>query len=162
VAATLHGYDGTDTDAEVAIFDELEALGSARQPDVDAIAELSSRIWVEGPGRPDGRAEGWIRDAVRDWTRVLEQPGHVAGHRVALDPPAAQRLAELTCPTLAVAGTLDFTYVVDTARHLERSAPDARAVVWDDVAHMIGMEQPDRLATEIASFVRTSPMATHG
>ncbi len=63
-----------------------------------------------------------------------------------LDPPAAERLAELTCPVLAVAGTLDFGYVAPTARHLELNAPNARAVVWDDVAHMIGMEQPDRLA----------------
>jgi pimeloyl-ACP methyl ester carboxylesterase len=74
------------------------------------------------------------------------------GQRARLDPPAAERLAELTCPVLAVAGALDFTYVVATARHLELNAPAARAVVWDDVAHMIGMEQPDRLADLIVTF----------
>ena len=36
---------------------------------------------------------------------------------------------------------------------LEADAPNARALVWDDVAHMIGMEQPDRLAAAIAAFL---------
>jgi pimeloyl-ACP methyl ester carboxylesterase len=52
-----------------------------------------------------------------------------------------------------VAGALDFSDVAVTARMLEAEAPNARAVVWDDVAHMLGMEQPDRLAAEIVSFL---------
>ena len=59
----------------------------------------------------------------------------------------------MRCPVLAVAGTLDFSDVAATARMLEADAPNARAVIWDDVAHMIGMEQPDRLAAEIVAFL---------
>ena len=33
-------------------------------------------------------------------------------------------------------------------------APDARAVIWPDVAHMIGLEQPERLAAAISSSWR--------
>ena len=36
---------------------------------------------------------------------------------------------------------------------LEANAPNARAVVWPDVAHMIGMEQPERLAATIVEFL---------
>ena len=39
------------------------------------------------------------------------------------------------------------------AQRLEAAAPDARAVIWDDVAHMVGMEQPDRLAATIVDFL---------
>ena len=78
------------------------------------------------------------------------------GRRARLDPPAAERLAELTCPVLVVAGALDFSYVAATARHLELNAPAARAVIWDDVAHMIGMEQPERLTDLIVEFARRS------
>ena len=51
------------------------------------------------------------------------------------------------------AGTLDFSSCVDAARRLESAAPNARALIWDDVAHMIGMEQPERLANAIVDFV---------
>jgi pimeloyl-ACP methyl ester carboxylesterase len=56
-------------------------------------------------------------------------------------------------PVLAVAGGLDFSEVAATARHLAANAPDARAIVWDDVAHMIGMEVPERLTEAIVSFL---------
>jgi pimeloyl-ACP methyl ester carboxylesterase len=83
----------------------------------------------------------------------LNDPARVKGREIKLDPVANERLAELRCPVLAIGGELDFSGVTATARHLEADAPDARAVIWDDVAHMIGMEQPDRLAAAIVSFL---------
>jgi pimeloyl-ACP methyl ester carboxylesterase len=83
----------------------------------------------------------------------LNEEDHVGGRPIKLEPQAAERLAELRCPVLAVAGTLDFSHVVETARHLEADAPNARALVWPDVAHMIGMEVPDRLAGAIVEFL---------
>ena len=70
-----------------------------------------------------------------------------------LEPPAVDRLADLRCPVLAIAGSLDFSDSVQTAKHLEATAPDARAVIWPDVAHIVGMEQPDRLAAAIVEFL---------
>jgi pimeloyl-ACP methyl ester carboxylesterase len=43
--------------------------------------------------------------------------------------------------------------VTATAHRLEDAAPNARAEIWDDVAHMIGMEVPERLAARIAAFL---------
>ena len=85
--------------------------------------------------------------------RPLNEPGRVRGQRIALDPPANDRLAELRCPVLAIAGALDFTEVTATAERLASAALDARAEVWPDVAHMVGMEQPDRLAAAIVTFL---------
>jgi 3-oxoadipate enol-lactonase len=152
VAAGLSGFESDGTAEERVIFEEFERLESADPPDADAIAHLDAKVWADGPGQPEGRAPQWIRDAIVEWDRAINQPDHEMGRRIRLDPPAAQRLAELTCPVLAVAGTLDFTEVPLTAQHLERVAPNARAVIWDDVAHMIGMEQPDRLADLIVAF----------
>ena len=85
--------------------------------------------------------------------RPLNDPGRVRGQRIALDPPANDRLAELRCPVLAIAGALDFSEVTTTAERIAAAAPNARAQVWPDVAHMIGMEQPDRLAAAIVDFL---------
>ena len=70
---------------------------------------------------------------------------------------ASSRLDELRCPVLAVAGAVDVSEVAATAHHLEAHAPDARAVIWPDVAHMIGMEVPDRLVALMIDFLAPLP-----
>jgi pimeloyl-ACP methyl ester carboxylesterase len=157
VAAGLGGFDGGSTPLEDELFAEMDRRDSAVPPDPEAIADIDIRVWVDGPGQPADRVPAWIRDLVRDMDTVGYGPGHETGDVIRLDPPAAERLSELRCPVLAVAGSLDVSEVAATARHLAANAPDARAVVWDDVAHMIGMEQPDRLVASIVDFL--APLA---
>jgi 3-oxoadipate enol-lactonase len=71
-----------------------------------------------------------------------------------MEPRAAARLSELSMPVLMVAGALDVSETVATARHVAATAPDARLVVIDGVAHMIGMEAPGRLAALIIEHLR--------
>jgi pimeloyl-ACP methyl ester carboxylesterase len=157
VGAGLGGFDGGATPEEEELFEEGDALESAEPPDPEAIADFDVRFWVDGPGQPADRVPAAIREAVREMDLGHYAPGTVDGQPIPLEPRAAERLAELTCPVLAVAGTLDASECVVTARHLEANAPNARAIVWDDVAHMIGMEQPERLATAIVEFLAPLP-----
>ena len=151
VAAGLAGFDGDATPEEMAMFEEMERLENADPPDPAAVADIDVRLWVDGPGQPPTRVPAAIRDLVLEMD--LFDPARTTGTPLSLDPPAGDRLTELRCPVLAVAGALDASEVAQTARHLEASAPNARAVIWPDVAHMIGMEVPDRLATEIVDFL---------
>jgi 3-oxoadipate enol-lactonase len=158
VGAGLGGLDVDVAPEEVAIFEEGERLESAVPRDADAIADFDVRIWVDGPGQSPDRVAPAIREAVRTMDRPLYLPGRIEGQPIVLTPPAAARMAELRCPVLAVAGTLDIPEVAETARHLEAHAPNARAVFLPDVAHMIGMEVPDKLNVLIADFLR--PLGT--
>ncbi len=157
VGAGLGGYDADSTAEEIALFDEMEALESADEPDPEAIADIDLRVWVDGPGQPDTRVPAAIRERVRAMDLPNYLPGHVSGRSLPLTPPAAERLANLRCPVLAIAGAVDVSEVAETARHLESSAPDARAVIVPNVAHMIGMEVPDELAALIVSFLAPLP-----
>ena len=56
-----------------------------------------------------------------------------------------------------VAGSLDLSHMTHSAHRVEAAAPNARAIIWDDVAHMIGMEQPERLANAIVEFLAPLP-----
>ena len=136
----------TSTPEELALFEEMEALESADVPDPTAIADIDVRVWVDGPGQPATRVPEAIRERSGPWMRRTMRPAMSAGRPIPLDPPAAARLADLRCPVLAIAGALDVSEVAQTARHLESEAPDARAEILPDVAHMIGMEIPDELA----------------
>jgi pimeloyl-ACP methyl ester carboxylesterase len=153
VAAGLGGFDGGGTPEEMAINEEYERVDSADPFDADALTEFEAGVWLDGPGQPAGRVEARLRAAFVEMARPLNEPGRVRGQRIALDPPANDRLAELPCPVLAIAGALDFSEVIAAAERVAAAAPDGRAQVWSDVAHMIGMEQPDRLAAAIVEFL---------
>lgn len=153
VGAGLGGFEGHPTPAEIALFEEMERLEETEQKDAEAIIGFNTLVWADGPGQPAGRAPAWIAEHIRETGVLLSAPGHVFGRPIVLDPPVAERLADLRCPVLAVAGALDVSDVAETARHLEANAPDARAVLLPDVAHMIGMERPAELAALVGEFL---------
>jgi 3-oxoadipate enol-lactonase len=153
VGAGLGGFEGELTPKEQVLFEQADAIMSAAEPDLDAIADLAVRLWVDGPGQPVGRVDPAIREVVRTMCRPLSEAGRVRGRPIVLAPAANDRLGELRCPVLAVAGALDISTIVQAAHRLEAAAPNARAVVWPDVAHMIGMEAPDRLNALIVDFL---------
>jgi 3-oxoadipate enol-lactonase len=153
VGSGVGGYDGGSTPEEEEIERAYELVDSADPFDAAALTEFEVGVWGDGPGQPAGRLAADLRTLLYEMGLPLNEPDHVRGHEVRLDPPAAGRLGEIGCPVLAVAGTLDFSGVAETARMLETHAPHARALVWDDVAHMIGMEQPQRLAAAIVAFL---------
>jgi pimeloyl-ACP methyl ester carboxylesterase len=153
VGAGLGGFDHPPTDRERELFDEYERIEAADAPDAEAAAELALRIWVDGPGQPDGRVPEPIRRHVHDAVVASYEPGRDAGQPIPLDPLANERLDELRCPALAVVGEYDTSFIHAVGRHIAEAAPDARAVEVPGVAHMVGMEAPDRLAELIVEFL---------
>ena len=151
VASGLGGFPGTETPEETAIWKEMEEIESRDPVDPAAVAEIDIRAWVDGPGQPPTRVPSWIRDLVREMD--VWDTSKPEGKPKRLDPPANDRIAEIRCPVLAVSGELDFGEVSQVARHLEANAPNARSLIWPDVAHMIGMEQPERLSAAIVEFL---------
>ena len=151
VGAGVGGFDGGNTPEELAMFKEMEDLEEADPVDPAAVAEIDVKVWVDGPGQPPTRVPAAVRNLVLEMD--FWDPANPQGKPIRLKPPASERLTELRCPILAVAGELDVSEVAVTARHLEANAPNARALVWPDVAHMIGMEQPARLTDAIVDFL---------
>ena len=156
VGAGLSGFDGESTPAELEIFEAYRRLDSARPFDADALTDFEVGIWLDGPGQPRGRVDATVNRAFRAMAAALNERSPV-GHEISLDPPANDRLDGLRCPVLAIAGSLDFAEVTQVAERLETAAPNARALVWPDVAHMVGMEQPARLAAAITDFLARVP-----
>ncbi|MEO7665125.1 MAG: alpha/beta hydrolase [Candidatus Limnocylindrales bacterium] len=160
VGGGIGGFDGRTTDEEKAVFEAADALEESGE-DPGALADLEVRIWVDGIGQPAGRAPAWIRDKVREMDLPLLQPDRVTGRPVPLDPPSAnERLGDIRVPVLAVVGALDVTDTRDASERLAAAVPGARHVVIPDVAHMVGMEAPERLAELILELVR--PLGTWG
>ena len=165
VGAGIGGFEGDATPEEMAIFERMEAVEEALETAegadharlLDELLDIDTRTWVDGPGQPPNRVDPAIRAAVRTMNAEHGAPGRIQGRPIPLAPRAAERLVELRCPVLAVAGALDVSDVAQTARHLAAAVPNARAVIQPGVAHLIGMEAPERLADLILEHLAPLP-----
>jgi 3-oxoadipate enol-lactonase len=153
VAAGLGGFDGGMTREEAPIIEAYERVDSAEPFSALALTEFEAGVWLAGPLQSSDRVSAELRTRFIEMDLPDNEDGRVRGQQIQLDPPANDRLDEFRCPVLAIAGTLDFSECVATAQRLAAGAPNATAVIWNDVAHMIGMEQPERLADTVIEFV---------
>ncbi len=139
-AGGVSGYDAGDEAPED--WEQVEAWTDAR--DWKRVAEWETAYWADGPGQPPDRVDPAIRWKVHDWILTNYLAEKEEGTPQVLDPPAATRLDELRVPLLVMLGTLDDPGTTATMRHLADAVPDARLEVFDGVAHMLNMEQPER------------------
>ncbi|MGH2417114.1 MAG: alpha/beta fold hydrolase [Candidatus Limnocylindria bacterium] len=152
VAGGVGGHDAALPEGvEAPPWDEMERLAEAR--DWDSLSELETRVWVDGWGQPMTRVDQAIRSRVHDWILSTYQAEKPERRPIPLQPPAVERLDELRIPVLVMLGTADEPGGILSSRHLAGSVPGTRLVEFENVAHMIQLEQPDRFNRELATFL---------
>jgi pimeloyl-ACP methyl ester carboxylesterase len=70
-----------------------------------------------------------------------------------LKPPAIDRLNELTMPLLVLVGDADHAPVIERARLLAQTAPDAHLIVMPDAGHMLSLEYPEAFNDHLRAFL---------
>jgi 3-oxoadipate enol-lactonase len=157
------GIGGFDKDLSVPAEDELfQAESDAEDAkDWDLAAEYDTRIWMDGfrdgVNAPAARVDPAVRASMKAMDRELLEPGRVYGRFTRPDPPAIGRLESIGVPTLVVIGGLDTAGTRASAEVLAERVPGARIERIPDVAHIIGMEVPDRLAALIVELLAPLP-----
>jgi pimeloyl-ACP methyl ester carboxylesterase len=154
VAGGIGGYepelaDGTSQPP----WDELEGLWE--QKEWAALAELETQVWVDGWGQSRDRVDPEVRQRVREWILAGYEAGNAEGRPAPMTPPAIDRLDELRVPTLVLVGTADEPGAVAAGRKLG-SLPNAQLVEFENVAHMIQLEKPDRFAEVVLEFLASA------
>ena len=157
VASGIGGFEAPMTSEEEAIAERADALEETEPLDVEALVDLEVQIWLNGPGQPADRTSAELQDRMRVMDRDIYDPPRDVGTPIRLQPPAVERLGELQLPVLSIAGGLDFSDIVAAMRHLGDAVPNGGAEVWPDVAHLPGLEAPDRLAARIVEFLAPLP-----
>ncbi len=69
------------------------------------------------------------------------------------DPPAVERLKEITAPVLVVVGDSDMPTVLVAADLLMESLPHARNAVIHDAAHLPNLEHPEEINRLVLDFL---------
>jgi len=124
----------------------LALAHAATRPDVaSGVIVLNT-----GPGfRDPEKREGWNARSRRNWHR-FGVPEHVAELNLQHDSVVMDRLAEMTVPTLVLAGGDDRPEYAGAGSYLERKMPDARLIVLDGGGHSM---HEDTHAAAVADIV---------
>ena len=155
IGGGISGFEKDYPPEETALF---EAEDQAEQDgNWDLAAELDAQIWMDGPGQPATRVSPEARAAFIRMDRELLEPGRVYGNRQQAEVPAIDQLGSIRVPTLVVVGGLDTQGTQAAAERLAAEVPGARIVRMPDVAHIVGLEQPDRLAALIVELLAPLP-----
>src|SRR5215208_7217570 len=97
--------------------------------DIAGAVEYELRMWVDGPDRSPDAVNPEMRERVREMNAALFVREDVDGEEIPLGPPAAERLAEISAPTLIVYGDKDVVDVRDAAEPLAAAIPGARLAI---------------------------------
>jgi pimeloyl-ACP methyl ester carboxylesterase len=69
------------------------------------------------------------------------------------DPPASDRLSEISCPVLVLVGEQDIMDYRSIADKIASEVPNVSKCVIKDVGHMSNMEDPETFNKEVLSFL---------
>ena len=157
IAPALPGWEWSDETR--AGWAEEEA--AFERGDVEAAAEATLRLWVDGPHRSPETVDSAMRSEVRAMvlrSYELQQDAWDAGavEEEILDPPVSGRLGEISCPTLVLVGDEDVADMRAIAAHVAHSVPGARLVNVPETAHLPSLERPDEINAHLLAFLRES------
>jgi 3-oxoadipate enol-lactonase len=151
VAMGVSGFEGNEED--YALGAEIEA--AFMQGDFEKAAELSTRMWTDGPGRQPEQVDPVIRERIKAMTLRNYKRGddESAPEPQELEPPAISRLAEIHVPTLIIVGDADVREILTIADTLVAGIAGAQKVVIPNTAHHLNMEKPAEFNQIVLDFL---------
>jgi 3-oxoadipate enol-lactonase len=152
IAPGLPGWEWTEETR--ASWAEEEAAFD--RGDDQTAAEISLRMWVDGPHRSPDEIDPDVRGAVREMvlgSYELQRDGWVGGAREDGLAEVAARLGEIRCPTLVLVGDLDLPEMRAIAGHVAASVVDGRLVTIRGAAHLPSLERTDEVSALILDFL---------
>ncbi len=130
-----------------------EAEEAYKAGDNEAANQAEMRMWLDGPRR----SPGYVRQPLRDLFLDMNGGGFDKDWDSApidrLDPPAIDRLHEISAPTLVVLGDEDMPEIIDTVELLMEKIPHARKAVIQDAAHLPNLEHPEEFNRLVLEFL---------
>lgn len=137
----------------------LEMIEARKAGNLEHAAELQAQLWADGPKRNSGRSNREVHESVRQMSLdslrlqediiretafLLEEP---------LNPPAIERLEQITVPTLTIVGDLDDDSEMAIADVLITHIKGAKKVIINEAAHLLNMEKPEEFNQIVREFL---------
>jgi pimeloyl-ACP methyl ester carboxylesterase len=137
-----------DTDRLVRLWEAAQTSG-----EIDEINRIEMWLWLDGPGAPEGRVSGPMRDLALAMNAIAlknDIPEESGKSGIA----AWSRLEEITVPVTVACGDLDLPFIVARSKELADWLPQSRFHVFEGMAHLPYLEKPAVVADLISSSIR--------
>lgn len=121
--------------------------------DVDAMIRADMRVWLDGPRRRSGYVKEPLRTLFFDMGKTSFANDFESAPIENVEPPAAERLHEISAPTLVMVGDEDAPPIFDAVELLMEKVPHARKVVIHDAAHLPNLEHPEEFNRAVLGFL---------
>ncbi len=146
------GIDGWDHDPGLrAAWDEEEAAWE--RGDLDEVAWINVRTWLEGPKRGVATVPAALRQRVFEMQRHALDYDNDEAKGGWLTESRRARLGEIRAPTLVAVGEYDQPDFAAIGRHIASRIPDARFELLPGVAHLPPMEDPEAFGRLVLDFL---------
>ncbi|MEE9463941.1 MAG: alpha/beta hydrolase [Candidatus Neomarinimicrobiota bacterium] len=150
VGAGLGGYN-FDSDEVTEYVEQL--MAALRADDFEAVIEIFTRYWCDGPHRRPEQVDPAVREQVLTMLAGSGQRWQYYDLVKQLDPPAIERLEDIQAPALVVVGSIDMPDIHRIADLFTERIPNTRKVVIENVAHMVSLEKPAEFSRVVLDFL---------
>ena len=149
VGAAVSGAQPDPEDAKL----YATAAAAREAKDYEALNDAMLELFLDGPHRRPGYVARPIRELVHEMNERAVRVDFEKSPPDELAPPAAQRLGEISAPTLVIVGDVDVRSVLRNADLLAKQIPNARKAVIHDAAHLPNMEHPEEFNLIVKEFL---------
>lgn len=123
--------------------------------DLAALNQAEMKLFLAGPRRPVEAIDKRLRELFLDMNATSMESDFDSAPTEDLDPPAVERLGEISAPTLLVVGDEDIGPIFDATELLLEKVKGARKAVIHDAAHLPNLEHPDEFNRIVLDFLLT-------
>lgn len=121
--------------------------------DLERLNQAQMKLFLAGPRRPVEAVGPHLRELFLEMNGTALKSDFDAAPEDELDPPAIDRLAEVSAPTLVVVGDEDVPPVMDATEILLQKLNGARKAVIHDAAHLPNLEHPHEFNRIVLDFL---------
>ncbi|MCA9894799.1 MAG: alpha/beta hydrolase [Anaerolineae bacterium] len=141
---------------DIPLIQSMEAAEeeAERTGDYSELCALELKLWVIGPEREFSAVSEEVRRLAFDMNMLALVSDFKEGAKaLELDPPAAQRLGDLSCPVLLILGENDLSVIHDKVAFIRANAPDVQQITMANAAHLPNMEHPQQFNQIVLDFM---------
>jgi 3-oxoadipate enol-lactonase len=147
VSPGLTGYEFKDKE----ILENQEKMKQAQT--YEEVVEYIQRSWTDGPYRTPAQIDSTVREKAR--MMYFENITNMKRgfKEVLIDPPASQRLKEISVPTFVIVGDLDMPGIIEISDMILRDVKNSERLIINGAAHLVNMEKPAEFNKAVIDFI---------